>query len=112
VLLDGTEMGHSLLMLVAMLAANVCGSYPSLHVHLTAVEPEVSRFANQVLGLLDMGEEAVREINGKVYAFRAEQHYHPPGHPGPNGWHKGITVYAVQAPLETIGAMERIEPGS
>jgi hypothetical protein len=96
-------MGHSLLMLAALLAANVYGSYPSMRVHVWGtVEPDMSLFANQVLGLLDMGEEAVREFHGRLYAFRAERHYHPPGHPGPNGWHKGITVYRVESPLETV----------
>lgn len=34
------------------------------------------------------------EINGKRYMARVEPHYHPPGYKGgPNGWHKGVTVY-------------------
>lgn len=47
-------------------------------------------------GLLagEYGTETPFEIDGKRYLGRVEQHYHPPGYQGgPNGWHKGVTVY-------------------
>ncbi|MBM3462144.1 MAG: peptidoglycan-binding protein [Armatimonadetes bacterium] len=42
----------------------------------------------------EYGTETPFAIDGKRYVARVEQHYHPPGYQGgPNGWHKGITVY-------------------
>lgn len=33
-------------------------------------------------------------LEGIKYMARVEPHYHPPGYKGgPNGWHKGVTVY-------------------
>jgi len=41
-----------------------------------------------------MGAEIPFEIDGKQYMARLETHYHPPGYKGgPNGYHKGVTVY-------------------
>jgi hypothetical protein len=43
---------------------------------------------------LPMGAEREAEVNGVQCVFVLEWHYHPPGfHGGPNGWHKGVTVY-------------------
>lgn len=47
-------------------------------------------------GLLhhDYGAEIPFELDGQRYLARLERHYHPPGYQGgPNGWHKGVTVY-------------------
>lgn len=42
----------------------------------------------------NMGDEFRFEILGVSYFARVEPHYHPPGYKnGPNGWHKGVTVY-------------------
>ena len=41
-----------------------------------------------------MGSEHCFESEGKSYLARLEHHYHPPGYQGgPNGWHKGVSVY-------------------
>lgn len=41
-----------------------------------------------------MGSEHRFESEGKSYLARLEHHYHPPGYQGgPNGWHKGVSVY-------------------
>ncbi|MBK6683032.1 MAG: peptidoglycan-binding protein [Deltaproteobacteria bacterium] len=50
----------------------------------------------QAKGLLhhDYGTEIPFELDGQRYLARLERHYHPPGFQGgPNGWHKGVTVY-------------------
>lgn len=50
----------------------------------------------QAKGLLhhDYGTEIPFELDGQRYLARLERHYHPPGYQGgPNGWHKGVTVY-------------------
>jgi hypothetical protein len=58
-----------------------------------AASPEVVRVANALLDI-PMGQHRVMEVDGKPYVFVAEPHYHPPGFThGPNGWHKGVTVY-------------------
>ncbi len=42
----------------------------------------------------DYGSETPFELDGKRYVARVEHHYHPPGYVGgPNGWHKGVSVY-------------------
>ena len=47
---------------------------------------------------LPMGSEVAFELDGKRYLARLEQHYHPPGYKGgPNGWHKGCSVYQAAA---------------
>ena len=41
-----------------------------------------------------MGDEFNFSIEGINYFARLEPHYHPPGYKsGPNGWHKGVSVY-------------------
>ncbi len=46
---------------------------------------------------LPMGAEQVAEIEGQRYVFVLQRHYHPPGFVGaPNGWHKGVTAFALQ----------------
>ena len=43
-----------------------------------------------------MGSEHPFELDGNRYLARLENHYHPPGFKGgPNGWHKGTTVYVA-----------------
>ena len=57
--------------------------------------PGIVRAAYSFLDL-PMGDERFLEIDGKRYVFRLEHHYHPPGFVGgPNGWHKGVTVYEI-----------------
>ena len=57
--------------------------------------PGIVRAAYSFLDLR-MGDERFLEIDGKRYVFRLEHHYHPPGFVGgPNGWHKGVTVYEI-----------------
>lgn len=44
-----------------------------------------------------MGTEVPFELEGRRYLARLEPHYHPPGYQGgPNGWHKGVSVYEAQ----------------
>ncbi len=44
-----------------------------------------------------MGSETLRDIDGCTYTFAVERHYHAP-ESGilPSGWHKGVTVYAME----------------
>jgi hypothetical protein len=49
--------------------------------------------ANEQLNL-PMGSGRVLVVHGQSYLFCLEPHYHPPGYGlGPEGWHKGVTVY-------------------
>lgn len=42
------------------------------------------------------GAEKIVEVDGARWALVAEPHYHPDGFVGgPNGWHRGITVFQV-----------------
>lgn len=41
-----------------------------------------------------LGTEVPFELEGRRFMARLEPHYHPPGYQGgPNGWHKGVSVY-------------------
>lgn len=41
--------------------------------------------------------ETIRTVDGKVYAFCVEPHYHAPeSGKTPVGWHKGVTVYTLE----------------
>jgi hypothetical protein len=65
-------------------------------VKLKLVTPQIVRVAEDLLNL-PMGAEHYETVGGKRYVFVLERHYHPPGFVGaPNGWHKGVTVYAVE----------------
>lgn len=58
-----------------------------------AVPPGVVSQAKTLLHH-DYGTEIPFEVDGQRYLARLERHYHPPGYQGgPNGWHKGVTVY-------------------
>lgn len=60
------------------------------------ISPEVVAEAKSLLGG-DWGTLTPFEANGKRYMARVEPHYHPPGYQGgPNGWHKGVTVYEAK----------------
>jgi hypothetical protein len=60
---------------------------------LTSVSPDVGKVAKSLLGN-DFGTMIPFTLNGINYMARLEPHYHPPGFKGgPNGWHKGVTVY-------------------
>ena len=53
-----------------------------------------------------MGDEFTFDIDGVKYFARLEPHYHPPGYKnGPNGWHKGCSVY-----VENIKQIEEKKP--
>ncbi|MEQ8221607.1 MAG: hypothetical protein ABRQ37_04845 [Candidatus Eremiobacterota bacterium] len=57
------------------------------------IPPEVTAKAKSLLNQ-PMGTEIPFEANGKKYMARLETHYHPQGYVGgPNGYHKGCTVY-------------------
>ena len=51
---------------------------------------------------LPMGAGRQLTVRGKAYLFCLEPHYHPPGYGGlgPEGWHKGVTVYYGAQPEE------------
>jgi hypothetical protein len=54
---------------------------------------EAVTMAKHLLGG-EYGTETPFEVNGRHFMARVEPHYHPPGFVGgPNGWHKGVTVY-------------------
>jgi hypothetical protein len=60
------------------------------------VTPELVRLARTFLDL-PMGAERPMTVDGRRYVFVLEHHYHPPGFVGgPNGWHKGVTVYELR----------------
>jgi hypothetical protein len=59
------------------------------------ITPRVVRMAQSFLDL-PMGAERAVAMEGRRYLFVLEWHYHPPGFVGgPNGWHKGVTVYEL-----------------
>jgi hypothetical protein len=69
------------------------GAPPGYHTIKGAVPPGVTAKAQSLLNQ-PMGSEHSFEIDGKRYLARLEHHYHPPGYVGgPNGWHKGVSVY-------------------
>jgi hypothetical protein len=60
------------------------------------VTPAISRAARDFLDR-PIVSEAVRDIDGRAYAFAVEPHYHSPESGlRPIGWHKGVTVYAME----------------
>jgi hypothetical protein len=64
------------------------------HLH-GPIDPAVVEVANALLDL-PMGDARTVEVKGRPYVFVVEPHYHPPGYErGPNGWHKGVTVYEL-----------------
>lgn len=57
------------------------------------LDPTVVKVAGWLLNL-PLGAGRFVSLNGRRYAFCLERHYHPPGFQrGPEGWHKGVTVY-------------------
>jgi hypothetical protein len=65
-------------------------------VPLRAVTPEMVRLARSFLDL-PMGTERYIDVEGRHCVFVVEPHYHPPGFVGgPQGWHKGVSVYEVR----------------
>ena len=55
--------------------------------------PEVGKVAKSLLAN-NFGTMIPFSIDNVNYMARVEPHYHPPGFKnGPEGWHKGITVY-------------------
>jgi hypothetical protein len=71
-------------------------SAPGQRVSVKLVTPELARLARTFLDL-PMGAEREMAIDGRRYVFVLEHHYHPPGFVGgPNGWHKGVTVYELR----------------
>jgi hypothetical protein len=60
------------------------------------VTPAITRAALDLLGR-PMGSEVVRTLDDRDYAFVVERHYHSPESGlTPVGWHKGVTVYALE----------------
>jgi hypothetical protein len=60
------------------------------------VTQEISRTARDLLDR-PMGSETILDIDGRAYAFAVERHYHSPeSGMTPIGWHKGVTVYALE----------------
>jgi hypothetical protein len=60
------------------------------------VTPAITRTALEVLRH-PMGSEVVRKLGDHDYAFVVEHHYHAPDSGlTPVGWHKGVTVYALE----------------
>ena len=60
------------------------------------VTPAITRTARELLGR-PMGSETVRAVGDRSYAFVVERHYHAPESGlTPVGWHKGVTVYALE----------------
>jgi hypothetical protein len=56
----------------------------------------ISRAARDLLDR-PMGSETIRDVDGCAYAFAVERHYHSPESGiTPSGWHKGVTVYAIE----------------
>jgi|SRR5579885_978113 hypothetical protein len=56
----------------------------------------VSAVASSLLGG-SFGTMTPFQIGDTKYMARVEPHYHPPGYKGgPNGWHKGVTVYVAE----------------
>jgi hypothetical protein len=60
------------------------------------VTPAISRTARELLDR-PMGSETILDVDGSAYAFAVERHYHSPESGiTPTGWHKGVTVYALE----------------
>jgi hypothetical protein len=58
--------------------------------------PEAVQTARHLLAG-DYGTETPFEVGGRQFMARVEPHYHPQGFKGgPNGWHKGVTVYETE----------------
>ncbi len=65
-------------------------------VALKIITPSIVQAARTFLDL-PMGAARYLRIEGRRYVFVLERHYHPPGFVGaPNGWHKGVTAYALR----------------
>ena len=69
---------------------------PAGYKALTGTIPQgVGAMARQLLSG-DFGTMTPFKVDGLKYMARVEPHYHPPGFKGgPNGWHKGVTVYVA-----------------
>ena len=62
-------------------------------VPLRKIDSAVARAARTLLDL-PMGAGRLMSVNGQQLVFCLELHYHEPGFErGPEGWHKGVTVY-------------------
>lgn len=60
------------------------------------ITPTITRVARELLAK-PMGSETVRDLDDGSYAFVVERHYHAPESGlTPVGWHKGVTVYALE----------------
>jgi hypothetical protein len=58
------------------------------------LDSAVVRAARDFLDL-PMGAARLLAVNGRELLFCLELHYHEPGYQrGPEGWHKGVTVYS------------------
>jgi hypothetical protein len=60
------------------------------------ITPAVVQQARSFLAL-PMGDERYLDVDGVALVFVVEPHFHPLGYKeGPQGWHKGVTVYEVR----------------
>jgi hypothetical protein len=60
------------------------------------INPAMVKAAEKYINL-PMGSERYATVNGKLYVFVLERHYHPPGFVGgPTGYHKGVTMYELR----------------
>jgi hypothetical protein len=69
---------------------------PERHERVKLSHPITAAIVKAARSYLDlpMGSEREEEVDGLQLVFVLEPHYHPPGFKGgPNGWHKGVTVY-------------------
>ena len=58
----------------------------------------------------NLSDEFQFTIDNIKYFARLEPHYHPPGYKnGPNGWHKGVTVYVERTPGEQKKQEESVQ---
>lgn len=66
---------------------------PAGYKPVSAPSADIGRVAKGLLSH-DFGTITPFKLDDKMYMARVEPHYHPPGFKGgPNGWHKGVTVY-------------------
>jgi hypothetical protein len=72
------------------------------------VTPALSRRAQVILDQhndSEIGTEVPFKVGGRHYVARIEEHYHPEGGPRkPWGYHKGISLFAVEEEEQTRAA--------
>jgi len=80
----------------AALPTNARGDWSGVRVKPKVLTPAIVHAAQGFLDL-PLGDERFLAIDGRRYVFVLQWHYHPPGFVGgPNGWHKGVTVFEIE----------------